>query len=919
MASNLICYARSLEWALSKLPPSSLRLTVDLNTPLERWLGISATCGMLISGSIFVSFVTNTMADVARERSQHGRTGGQHADGWCVNQAVFELYHLPGDIIFDTTSKTRGMYFIASGFSVYFHWSDSPKHPRSACRGSGNIFSKLLGVQRGSDVPMTQTMLELGEYAAEPAVWVNTWRHQGHLQAMVQGRSLLVSTEDLFKVLQGYANALANSVVYARCFVKELNRRAQLCGQVTDLPLPLMKGGSEEDLIFQNRKGTERREKKALDFFEVLDQMQVLQYRLREAYEADVARPRTGAHLPRHIAFQTPLHSPGPSPGLQLQHLQQMSQLSQVHPSSPKGTIEDLIMQSQVSPQGTAEEVHVVCPPHALSSPALLALPPSGSPEEEGKSSLQALSSRALSSPAQQRPQPFKDSLESALQLREEWDLPEEKLKGLKRLQRRMSVGSMQTIKPQHQRQYLLKTEHLDAPCYLLQWITTIFWVFDVPATFFTATYVNDILCFRLPDIASAYLRGWFLFDMFMLVPDLIVLLAPEMADGPAGVFRMARARRVLRLFRFVQIVRLWKTLQSWLSTFETRLTFLRTQFGSVARPVFFMGLLMGVAVHVLGSLWFAAGDTPSGWVLEEATLVVHRSLEWALSKLPPSSLRLTVELNTPLERWLGVCATCLALVSGSVFVSFITNTMANVARERTNGKTAGSGAGEVPPCYANALATTVVYARCFVKELNRRAHLSGQVTDLPLAFMKPGVIELSPPSRYFLRCASLEEAPPVPEVEELEPTKSGGGAVDLEVDLDTSFPGLAHPLPPVIWAAPVRRRRRRMSRDLVTFNRTERDRQNKDAVERLCTDMGCSEPVARNFLKYKKFGIGPLADFGAERARRHREKQRDSTEDQEGGDILQKMRRVNDLEKRLREQKEQEEREEQEFLEDRP
>ena len=33
-------------------------------------------------------------------------------------------------------------------------------------------------------------------------------------------------------------------------------------------------------------------------------------------------------------------------------------QLSQVHPSSPKGTIEDLIMQSQVSPQGTAEEVH---------------------------------------------------------------------------------------------------------------------------------------------------------------------------------------------------------------------------------------------------------------------------------------------------------------------------------------------------------------------------------------------------------------------------------------------------------------------------------------------------------------------------------------------------------------------------------
>ena len=128
--------------------------------------------------------------------------------------------------------------------------------------------------------------------------------------------------------------------------------------------------------------------------------------------------------------------------------------------------------------------------------------------------------------------------------------------------------------------------------------------------------------------------------------------------------------------------------------------------------------------------------------------------------------------------------------------------------------------------------------------------------------------------------------------------------------------------------------------RDLVTFNRTERqryaaileiakvstqnpcramqsyaelvevdwsfarDRQNKDAVERLCTDMGCSEPVARqwnvgyvpavaavaavaaaylccifycdkpstsinatraanrNFLKYKRFGYQPYHDF---------------------------------------------------------
>lgn len=108
------------------------------------------------------------------------------------------------------------------------------------------------------------------------------------------------------------------------------------------------------------------------------------------------------------------------------------------------------------------------------------------------------------------------------------------------------------------------------------------------------------------------------------------------------------------------------------------------------------------------------------------------------------------------------------------------------------------------------------------------------------------------------------------------------------------------------------------MSRDLVTFNRTERDRKNKDAVEQLCTDMGCSEPVARNFLKYKKFGIGPLADFGAERARQRAQAQRpkDKEDDQEA-DPLQKFKRVQDLEKRLQEQKEKEERAEQEMLEE--
>ena len=36
--------------------------------------------------------------------------------------------------------------------------------------------------------------------------------------------------------MQSYANAMADTVVYARCFVQELNKTAQKAKQVNDLP-----------------------------------------------------------------------------------------------------------------------------------------------------------------------------------------------------------------------------------------------------------------------------------------------------------------------------------------------------------------------------------------------------------------------------------------------------------------------------------------------------------------------------------------------------------------------------------------------------------------------------------------------------------------------------------------------------------
>ena len=106
----------------------------------------------------------------------------------------------------------------------------------------------------------------------------------------------------------------------------------------------------------------------------------------------------------------------------------------------------------------------------------------------------------------------------------------------------------------------------------------------------------------------------------------------------------------------------------------ESRLGILRSDLGILMQPVIKIILLVMFSVHLLGSLWFAVGDNEAGWVQAQAleaqplSAQYARSLEWAIAKLPPSALKSTVELNTAGERWLGIIASGIALLCGSVF-----------------------------------------------------------------------------------------------------------------------------------------------------------------------------------------------------------------------------------------------------------
>ena len=150
----------------------------------------------------------------------------------------------------------------------------------------------------------------------------------------------------------------------------------------------------------------------------------------------------------------------------------------------------------------------------------------------------------------------------------------------------------------------------------IISWTLTSFWALDIVASFVTASYVNDTLSFSVADIAKGYLKSWFLFDITMLIPDLVAAVL-DSSDGPVGIVRLLKARRVLRLLRFVQIMKVMK-LTRFFGGFRAAQSGMRVGIGPWAVPLLCATLVLTLAVHVLGSIWFAVGDTEEGWARAE-------------------------------------------------------------------------------------------------------------------------------------------------------------------------------------------------------------------------------------------------------------------------------------------------------------
>lgn len=236
--------------------------------------------------------------------------------------------------------------------------------------------------------------------------------------------------------------------------------------------------------------------------------------------------------------------------------------------------------------------------------------------------------------------------------------------------------------------------EVADRFLFVLQILIMLYWVADIPASLCTAVYVNNTLLLRRRDIAKNYVLSWMFFDILVLTPDIFTMVGEFTrsdvgAADQVGIVRAVRAGRLFRLLRILRLLRiakLLKVLNTLKAQVNNALLFLALSIAKFGFLVLYMG-------HVLACLWFAVGDVEDGWVTEKDLVSQSfgtqylEAVQWALSRVPLSMMQQNIILKTGAERGLAIGASFVALGFGSVFISSITNTMADIQRRRERKK----------------------------------------------------------------------------------------------------------------------------------------------------------------------------------------------------------------------------------------
>ncbi|CAE7255616.1 unnamed protein product [Symbiodinium necroappetens] len=142
---------------------------------------------------------------------------------------------------------------------------------------------------------------------------------------------------------------------------------------------------------------------------------------------------------------------------------------------------------------------------------------------------------------------------------------------------------------------------------------------------------------------------------------------------------------RSVQLLRLLQLPRLF-VMSGWSRYLHVYLVHTSREMRAVLN-LFLAGLMLCLFLHLLTCLWFFVGQH-GGWVQSETydmdfTAKYMTSLEFALSRIPPSRMSENMLLKLQSERVVALLATGLTILFGSIFTSIVTNDISDVRRVR--------------------------------------------------------------------------------------------------------------------------------------------------------------------------------------------------------------------------------------------
>eukprot|EP00931_Biecheleriopsis_adriatica_P085854 TRINITY_DN60639_c0_g1_i1.p1 TRINITY_DN60639_c0_g1~~TRINITY_DN60639_c0_g1_i1.p1 ORF type:complete len:758 (+),score=138.69 TRINITY_DN60639_c0_g1_i1:85-2358(+) len=214
--------------------------------------------------------------------------------------------------------------------------------------------------------------------------------------------------------------------------------------------------------------------------------------------------------------------------------------------------------------------------------------------------------------------------------------------------------------------------------------ITLLFWTANMWQSV-TVGFVRKGVTIMDPwEIWKNYLKGMFLIDLVVVVPDWVVLLSsigkPPDAEG-SGTDDSVRILRIIRVARIIRLLRILKL--KWL--IELIKDFLDTDYAAIMFDIVKMIVLLLCINHVVACLWFwiATVSRDSGlksWIHEhgfadkDIGYQYLTSAHWAISQFTPASM--DVQPHSWMERLFAICVVVFALIGFAYIVGSITGSL---------------------------------------------------------------------------------------------------------------------------------------------------------------------------------------------------------------------------------------------------